>query len=100
MAIDKAIAFYALGYEMLTDTTSEVAALNKYRQLVAESLGKEYNTSNKQVLVGITPTVSIGSIDLHSVGQLYLGGPYDKFTTFIMVGKLNRLHRDGRHRNN
>ncbi len=32
---------------------------------------------------GITATVSVGSTDLHSVGQLYLGGPRDKFTTFI-----------------
>lgn len=48
-----------------------------YRQLVGESLGKEGK--------GITPTVSIGTTDLHSVGQLYLGGPKDKFTTFISV---------------
>ena len=46
-----------------------------YRQLQGESVGKD----NK----GITPTVSIGSTDLHSVGQLYLGGPKDKITTFI-----------------
>ncbi|MGC2310318.1 MAG: hypothetical protein WA432_01700 [Candidatus Babeliaceae bacterium] len=46
-----------------------------YRQLVGESLGKD----NK----GMTPTVSIGSTDLHSVTQLYLGGPADKFTIFI-----------------
>lgn len=48
-----------------------------YRQLVGESLGKNGK--------GITPTVSIGTTDLHSVGQLYLGGPKDKFTTFISV---------------
>ncbi len=46
-----------------------------YRQLMGESIGKEEK--------GITPTVSIGSTDLHSVGQLYLGGPKDKITTFI-----------------
>lgn len=46
-----------------------------YRQLMGESVGKDGQ--------GITPTVSIGSIDLHSVGQLYLGGPKDKITTFI-----------------
>ena len=46
-----------------------------YRQLMGESIGKEGK--------GITPTVSIGSTDLHSVGQLYLGGPKDKITTFI-----------------
>lgn len=56
-----------------------------YRQLVGESLGKEYNREGKVVHAGITPTVSIGSVDLHSVGQLYLGGPRDKITTFVSV---------------
>src|SRR3989344_493089 len=46
-----------------------------YRQLQGESIGKDGK--------GITPTVSISSTDLHSVGQLYLGGPKDKITTFI-----------------
>jgi glucose-6-phosphate isomerase len=56
-----------------------------YRQLMGESLGKEYNLKGEQVFNGITPTVSIGSTDLHSMAQLYLGGPYDKFTTFLRV---------------
>jgi len=60
-----------------------------YRQLMGESIGKEYNCENKQVFTGITPTVSIGSVDLHSMAQMYLGGPYDKFTTFIRVGNNN-----------
>ncbi len=46
-----------------------------YRQLMGESIGKDGK--------GITPTVSIGSTDLHSVGQLYFGGPKDKVTTII-----------------
>jgi glucose-6-phosphate isomerase len=58
-----------------------------YRQLMGESIGKYYNKSGKQVHVGITPTVSIGSTDLHSVGQLYLAGPKDKFTSFISIKK-------------
>ncbi len=56
-----------------------------YRQLMGESIGKEFNIKGERVEVGITPTVSVGTIDLHSVGQLYLGGPYDKFTTFVSV---------------
>lgn len=56
-----------------------------YRQLMAESLGKELDNEGKKIYAGITPTVSVGSTDLHSVGQLYLGGPYDKFTTFVTV---------------
>lgn len=56
-----------------------------YRQLMGESIGKETNREGETVHAGITPTVSIGSTDLHSVGQLYLGGPLDKFTTFVSV---------------
>jgi len=33
----------------------------------------------------MTPTVSIGTTDLHSMFQLYMGGPSDKFTTFVTV---------------
>ncbi|MDO8429437.1 MAG: hypothetical protein Q7S88_02295 [Candidatus Daviesbacteria bacterium] len=54
----------------------ELESLGKwYRQLQGESIGK--------VNTGITPTVSIGSTDLHSMAQLYLGGPKDKLTTFV-----------------
>lgn len=54
----------------------ELESLGKwYRQLVGESLGKEGK--------GILPIVSIGSNDLHSVAQLYLGGPKNMFTTFV-----------------
>ena len=60
-----------------------------HRQLMAESLGKEFNKKGQRVNIGITPTVSIGSTDLHSMAQLYLGGPYDKFTSFVCVEKNN-----------
>ncbi|MCX5922182.1 MAG: hypothetical protein NTX86_02550 [Candidatus Dependentiae bacterium] len=56
-----------------------------YRQLMGESIGKEFNRNSERVCVGMTPTVSVGSTDLHSVGQLYLGGPKDKVTTFVTV---------------
>ncbi len=63
---------------------SELESVGKwYRQLVGESLGKEKNKVGRVVHVGITPTVAIGSTDLHSLAQLYLGGPYDTFTTFV-----------------
>ncbi|MBI5817103.1 MAG: hypothetical protein HZB09_01620 [Candidatus Yonathbacteria bacterium] len=63
----------------------ELESLGKwYRQLVGESLGKEKVSANgDSARIGITPIVSIGSNDLHSVAQLYLGGPKDKFTTFV-----------------
>jgi glucose-6-phosphate isomerase len=62
-----------------------------YRQLMGESIGKEHDRQGKQVRIGITPTVSMGSVDLHSVGQLYLGGPRDKVTTFIAIEKDNHM---------
>jgi glucose-6-phosphate isomerase len=58
-----------------------------YRQLVGESLGKSHDHTGKLVEVGITPTVSIGTTDLHSVVQLYLGGPRDKITTFVVLAQ-------------
>lgn len=54
-----------------------------YRQLMGESIGKEHDLENEVVHAGITPTVSIGSTDLHSMAQLYFGGPRDKFFTLI-----------------
>ena len=66
--------------------SSDLESLGKWcRQLIAESLGKEFNRNGERVNVGITPTISIGSTDLHSVAQLYLGGPYDKLTTFVSI---------------
>jgi glucose-6-phosphate isomerase len=62
-----------------------------YRQLMGESVGKEYDESGTQVFAGITPTVSIGSVDLHSVAQLYLGGPYDKYHTFVSCKWDNKV---------
>lgn len=51
---------------------SELEDLGKWcRQLIAESLAM------------ITPTVSIGPVDLHSMLELYLGGPKNRFTIFI-----------------
>jgi len=63
----------------------ELEDLGKWcRQLIAESLGKE---NEKGERVGLTPTVSIGPVDLHSMLQLDLGGPKNKFTFFVMSEK-------------
>ncbi len=48
-----------------------------YRQIVAESLGKEH--------AGITPLASFGAVDQHSMLQLYNDGPADKQFTFIVL---------------
>lgn len=59
-------------------------ALGKwYRQLCAESLGRRENAAGNLVEMGILPTVSIGTQDLHSMLQLYLGGPRQIVTTFV-----------------
>ncbi len=55
-----------------------------YRQLLGESIGKSVIGDDTK-RIGITPTVTVGSTDLHSVGQLYLGGPRDRLTTFVSV---------------
>ena len=56
---------------------SELESFGKwYKQLIGESLGK-----NEEM--NMLPTVSIGSTDLHSLGQLYLGGPKNRITTFV-----------------
>lgn len=59
----------------------ELETLGKWhKQLLAESIGKERKDGTK---IGFIPTVEIGSIDLHSMGQLIFGGKNDMFTTFV-----------------
>lgn len=56
----------------------ELETIGKWvKQLVAESLGKNGKS--------LTPLVSIGPNDLHSMLQLYLSGPKDEFTSFVCV---------------
>ncbi|RME30805.1 hypothetical protein D6789_04565 [Candidatus Woesearchaeota archaeon] len=83
------LAYHAAHGRNIADTflfATDFESIGKwYRQLMGESIGKEHNREGEQVWNGMTPTVSIGSTDLHSMAQLYLGGPQDKFTTFITV---------------
>ena len=66
---------------------SELESLGKwYRQLLGESIGKS-EIGVDTAKVGFVPTVSVGSTDLHSVGQLYLGGPARILTTFVHNAK-------------
>lgn len=54
----------------------ELESLGKwYRQLMAESLGKDGK--------GLLPVVSIGSTDMHSMAQLYFGGANNAITHII-----------------
>lgn len=71
----------------------ELESLGKwYRQLMGESLGKMHNIKGEEVFAGITPIVSIGSTDLHSMAQLYFGGPRDKYTTLVYAPQKNLAH--------
>ncbi len=54
-----------------------------YRQLLAESLGKNKKT-------GPTPINALGTTDQHSQLQLYSDGPEDKFIIFMKVLKHNK----------
>ena len=58
-----------------------------YRQLWAESLGKQYDLDGSEVFTGPTPIKALGTTDQHSQVQLYREGPNDKFTQFIEVKK-------------
>jgi glucose-6-phosphate isomerase len=65
---------YKSGFDILDFFifNDELEDMGKWcRQLIAESLST------------ITPTVSLGPTDLHSMLELYLGGPKNRFTIFI-----------------
>lgn len=67
----------------------ELESLGKwYRQLLAESIGKEREIAGAVAHIGLTPTVSIGTTDLHSVAQLTFAGPREKVTTFVHVNGI------------
>ncbi len=55
-----------------------------YSQLLAESLGKNGK--------GITPIYAIGTTDLHSLGQLFVGGPKDKIFEFIIIEEKSKYY--------
>ena len=59
-----------------------------YQQLVAESLAKKGK--------GITPLLSFGPKDHHSLLQLYLDGPKNKFFTFFNSSKKENKYKIGK----
>jgi glucose-6-phosphate isomerase len=61
-----------------------------YRQLWAESLGKQRSLAGADVFVGPTPVRALGATDQHSQVQLYIEGPFDKTVTFLAVGERDR----------
>ena len=63
-----------------------------FRQLWAESLGKQRTRGGDEVFAGPTPVKSLGATDQHSQVQLYVEGPFDKTITFL----AEREGADGR----
>lgn len=61
-----------------------------FRQLWAESLGKEQNVDGDTVYAGFTPIKALGATDQHSQIQLYREGPNDKVIGFIEVEEFDR----------
>ncbi len=61
-----------------------------YRQLWAESLGKNVDLDGNPVSVGQTPVNALGVTDQHSQVQLYTEGPNDKVFTFLTVEKYRK----------
>ena len=62
---------------------------NWYRQLWAESLGKQLDLDKREVWIGPTPLKALGATDQHSQVQLYREGPNDKLFTFLQVENLD-----------
>jgi glucose-6-phosphate isomerase len=61
-----------------------------FRQLWAESLGKQRSLGGEDIFVGPTPVKALGATDQHSQVQLYMEGPFDKTVTFLAVGERDR----------
>jgi glucose-6-phosphate isomerase len=61
-----------------------------YRQLWAESLGKQQDLEGRSVIVGPTPIKALGATDQHSQVQLYREGPNDKVFILLEVEKSAR----------
>jgi glucose-6-phosphate isomerase len=56
-----------------------------FRQLWAESLGKQVDLTGETVFAGFTPIKALGTTDQHSQVQLYREGPNDKVFCLVEV---------------
>jgi glucose-6-phosphate isomerase len=61
-----------------------------FRQLWAESLGKEKDATGQTVFAGFTPIKALGATDQHSQIQLYREGPNDKVIGLLEVERFDR----------
>ncbi len=62
-----------------------------YRQLLAESIGKNMTTKGTSFIHQLLPIVST-SVDLHSMAQLYLGGYKNMYTQFVYYNERQPFH--------
>lgn len=60
-----------------------------FRQLWAESLGKQHDLRKQEVFAGFTPIKALGATDQHSQIQLYREGPNDKVIGLIDVATFD-----------
>jgi len=74
---------------MMPYSTSLYSLADWFRQLWAESLGKQNGLKRKNVNAGQTPIKALGTTDQHSQVQLYREGPNDKITTFLEVERFS-----------
>ena len=74
---------------MMPYSTSMYYLGDWFRQLWAESLGKQNGLKKKNVYAGITPIKALGTTDQHSQVQLYREGPNDKLITFLEVERFH-----------
>jgi len=75
---------------MMPYSTALYSCADWFRQLWAESLGKQDGLKKKKVYAGQTPIKALGTTDQHSQVQLYREGPNDKIFTFLEVEKFQR----------
>lgn len=61
-----------------------------YRQLWAESLGKQFDLQGHRVCVGQTPIKSLGVTDQHSQVQIYREGPNNKIFNIVEVARFEK----------
>jgi glucose-6-phosphate isomerase len=75
---------------MMPYSTSLYSIADWFRQLWAESLGKQNGLKKKNVYAGQTPIKALGTTDQHSQVQLYREGPNDKIITFLEVERFSQ----------
>jgi len=73
---------------MMPYSTSLYSLADWFRQLWAESLGKQHGLKKRNVYAGQTPVKALGTTDQHSQIQLYREGPNDKLVNFLEVERF------------